>query len=149
MRIPEKLFVVINVIVRTILKSPAHGIMSDSFMLMSYTGRKSGKAFTTPVRYMRTDAGVRVYTAEHTQWWRNMLSGPVVTLLIAGESGEFQASVYDRDAAKNRELLIEFLTLYPQDAAYQDIRLNKDGSLNEDDLEAASQKSIVVEFTKS
>lgn len=148
MKIPEKLFVIINKIVKVILKSPLHGIMSDSFMLMSYTGRKSGKQFTTPVRYMRTDKGVRVYTAEHTQWWRNMLSGPKVTLVIAGQTEPYTASVYPRDAQQNRELLIEFLTLYPQDATYQDIRLNKDGSLNQEDLDAAAQKSIVVEFIK-
>lgn len=148
MKIPEKLFVIINKIVKIILKSPLHGIMSDSFMLMSYTGRKSGKQFTTPVRYMRTDKGVRVYTAEHTQWWRNMLSGPKVTLVIAGQTEPYTASVYPRDAQRNRELLIEFLTLYPQDATYQDIRLNKDGSLNQEDLDAAAQKSIVVEFIK-
>ncbi|MFK7974705.1 MAG: hypothetical protein AB8C02_01125 [Halioglobus sp.] len=146
MKIPEKLFVVINKIVRVILKSPLHGIMSGSFMLMNYRGRKSGKAFSTPVRYMRTDNGVRVYTAEHTQWWKNMLSGTEVSLIIAGTTETFRPSVYDRDPANNRELLIEFLTLYPQDAAYQDIRLNKDGSLNEADLDAAAQKSIVVEF---
>lgn len=148
MKIPEKLFVIINKIVKVILKSPLHGIMSDSFMLMSYTGRKSGKQFTTPVRYMRTDKGVRVYTAEHTQWWRNMLSGPKVTLVIAGQTEPYTASVYPRDAQQNRELLIDFLTLYPQDATYQDIRLNKDGSLNQEDLDAAAQKSIVVEFIK-
>lgn len=148
MKIPEKLFVIINKIVRAILRSPIHGLMSGSFMLINYRGRKSGKAFSTPVRFMRTDNGVRVYTAEHTQWWRNIEAGPNVTLLIAGEQAAYLASVYERNVQSNRELLIEFLTLYPQDATYQDIRLNKDGSLNEDDLNAAAEKAIVVEFTK-
>lgn len=146
MKIPEPLFVIINKIVKIILRSPLHSIMSGSFMTISYTGRKSGKALATPVRYMRTGQGVRVYTAEHTQWWRNVKANPDVTLLVAGETAPYLASIYDRDPAVNRELLVEFLTLYPQDAVYQDIRLNKDGSLNQEDLAAASQKAIVVEF---
>ena len=152
MKIPEPLFVFINAIVRTLLKSPLHRLMSSSFMLIQYVGRKSGRALSTPVRYMPIDGhidnGVRVYTATHTQWWRNVAAKPDVSLLIAGETATYDATVIKDDPQRNRELLIEFLTLYPQDAVYQDIRINKDGSLNEDDLHTASQKSVIVEFHK-
>ena len=148
MRIPEKLFVVINTIVRVTLRSPLHRLMSDSFMVINHVGRKSGKPFATPVRYMPIENGVRAFTAEHTQWWRNVSATPTVTLLVAGTTGNYTAQVRARDAAVNRDLLIEFLTIFPQDATYQDIRLNQDGSLNEDDLAVAAGKSIIVDFTQ-
>jgi len=148
MKIPEPLFAVINTIVRALLKSPLHRLMSDSFLVMYYTGRKSGKSFRTPVRYMRVDGGVRVFTANHTQWWRNIAANPNVDLLIAGKTSPHLATVHRDDPDSNREMLIEFLTLYPQDAVYQDIKLNSDGSLNEDDLKVAAEKSIIVSFQK-
>ena len=135
-------------IVRGTLRSPLHRLMSDSFMVINHVGRKSGKPFATPVRYMPIDNGVRAFTAEHTQWWRNVSATPGVTLLVAGNTDTYTARVLERDAAVNRDLLIEFLTIFPQDAVYQDIRLNEDGSLNEDDLNVAAGKSIIVDFTR-
>jgi hypothetical protein len=41
--------------------------------------------------------------------------------------------------------LVSYLELFPQDAAYHDIRLNKDKSLNEQDLEQAARAAVVVE----
>ena len=36
-----------------LLRSPLHGVMSKRVLLVTFTGRKSGKAYTTPVSYMR------------------------------------------------------------------------------------------------
>src|SRR5262249_17743027 len=52
MRLPEPLFVVINPVIRALLRSPVHGLMSKSLMLITFTGRKSGRRYTTPVRYV-------------------------------------------------------------------------------------------------
>ena len=38
-----------NPFVGALLRSPLHGFMSNSTMLLTYTGRKSGKTYTTPV----------------------------------------------------------------------------------------------------
>ena len=40
---------------------------------------------------------------------------------------------------------MSYLSLFPQDAAYHEIRLNKDKSLDEQDLELAAHNAIVVE----
>jgi hypothetical protein len=44
-----------------------------------------------------------------------------------------------------KKQLLSYLSLFPQDAAYHDIRLNRDQSLVAEDLEAASRNAIVVE----
>ena len=68
-------------------------------------------------------------------------------LLVKGEKSRYQAFIRDRDHALTQESLVHFLNIFPQDAVYQDIRLNKDGSLNVADLDKASYNAIVVEFT--
>ena len=44
-----------------LLRSPLHGIVSRSVMLITFAGRKSGTTYTTPISYLRelTEAGIR------------------------------------------------------------------------------------------
>ena len=114
-------------------------------MLITFTGRKSGRKFTTPVRYIKTDQTIRCFTAAENQWWRNLRSPAEVSLLIKGEASQCLArAVYD-DPDKIRKWLVFYLNLFPQDADYHNIRLNKDKSLVEEDLEYAVRNAIVVE----
>lgn len=146
MRIPEPVFVLINIVVRMLLRSPLHYLMSNSILVISYVGRKSGVEYSTPVRYMRSDSRLRCLTTDHVQWWRNVDATPGVSLLVQGTNSTYTAIVLERIPLTTQKLLSEFLAVYPQDAAYQDIRLNSDGSLNSADLANASHRAIVVEF---
>lgn len=145
MKLPEPLFAIINPVMRFLLRSPAHGLLSDSLMLITFTGRKSGKQFTTPVRYIQTGDTVRCFTASENQWWRNLRSGARVTLLIKGQSSDYRAQAIFDNPDDIKKKLVSYLALFPQDAAYHDIRLNKDKSLDEQDLEKAASAAVVVE----
>ena len=65
-------FSIINPIVRFILRSSAHGLMSHNTVLLEFTGRKSGKVYTMPVSYHRNKAQVHCFTERNNQWWRNL-----------------------------------------------------------------------------
>ena len=145
MRIPEPLFVIINTVMRLVLRSPLHRIFSSSIMLITFTGRNSGRTFTTPVRYVGDGELVHCFTAKENQWWRNLRGGANVVLRIAGEEQTFHASALTDDPALIRKRLTHYLGLYPQDAAYHEIRLNKDKSLVAEDLERASHNAVAVE----
>jgi len=114
-------------------------------MLITFTGRKSGKEFTTPVRYIQAGDTVKCFTAAENQWWRNLRSGARVRLLIKGQLHDYQAQAIFDDPANIKQQLVAYLRLFPQDAAYHEIRLNKDKSLDEQDLEQAARNAIVVE----
>ena len=145
MKLPEPLFAIINPVMRFLLRSPLHGLLSNSLMLITFTGRKSGKKFTTPVRYIKTGDTVRCFTAAENQWWRNLRSGARVSLLVKCQLSDYQAqAIFDKPTDIKKQL-VSYLTLFPQDAAYHDIRLNKDKSLDEKDLEHAAYNAIVVE----
>ena len=148
MRIPETAFVLVNAVVRTLLRSPLHFLMSKSVMVVNYEGRKSGRSFSTPVRYLRVGNQIMCTTSDHVQWWRNVKSNAEATLLVEGVPARYRGEIMVRDPVATIEKLRNFLAVFPQDSVYQEIRLNADKSLNEDDLEAASHKAIVVEFVK-
>ena len=145
MKLPEFLFVIINPMMRLLLCSPLHGILSGSLMLITFRGRNSGREFTTPVRYIENDGIVRCFTSSENQWWRNLRGGSDVVLRVRGKDGKYHASTLENDAEQTRQWLGYYLEKYPEDAVYHDIRLNKDKSMVEEDFEKALTKAIVVE----
>jgi hypothetical protein len=145
MKLPEPLFVIINPIMRTLLRSPIHGLLSRSLMLITFTGRKSGRQFTTPVRYVVQDGVVRCFTSKQNLWWRNLRGGANVTLRISGRDQACRAIAIEDDPATIKSHLSQYLAVFPQDAAYHDIRLGPGKKLVEEDLERASSEAVVVE----
>ena len=117
MKLPEPLFVIINPMMGALLRSPLHRLMSSSLMLITYTGRKSGRRYTTPVRYVRVGDAIRCFTSARNMWWRNLQDGAVVSLLVEGKEARYQAQAIVGDAPRVREARLHYLTLFPGDAA--------------------------------
>jgi hypothetical protein len=94
---PGPLFKAVNPVLRWLLRSPFHGGISKSLALLTFTGRKTGKRYTTPVGYHRVDGKIIVFT--DSGWWRNLPTGATATLLIAGREVPVRAeAVKDTDA---------------------------------------------------
>jgi len=144
MRLPEPLFVLINPTMRLLLRSPLHGLVSGSLMLITFTGRKSGRRYTTPVRYVRSGDVVRCFTSAQNSWWRNLKGGAPVTLRIRGRELPFRATAIHDDPARVRAGLEDYLRQFPQDAAYHHIRLNG-RTPDAADLERAARTAVIVE----
>jgi len=72
--------------VRALLRSPLHGLLSGSLLLVTYTGRKSGRMFTIPVLYAENDADVLVYVGRSRDkvWWRNLRGSAPVAVRLRG-----------------------------------------------------------------
>jgi len=78
---------VTNAVVETILKSPAHPILSTSMVLIRYLGIRSGDEHTLPVQYADTHHGLVVVVGEPETktWWRNFTEMGQATVLLKGE----------------------------------------------------------------
>jgi F420H(2)-dependent quinone reductase len=87
----------VNPVIRSILRSPAHRLLSGSLMLVTYTGRVSDRTITIPVMYARCDCGLVVYVGEHTRkkWWRNFRGGAPVHVHVGGDDFAGTARVVD------------------------------------------------------
>ena len=62
-----------NAAVKPLLRSPLHGLVDRYLASITYTGRRSGRTFTTPVAYRAKGSEVRIAVAmpEVKTWWRN------------------------------------------------------------------------------
>ena len=114
-------------------------------MLITFKGRKSGKSFTTPVRYIQDNDVIRCFSVSQNQWWRNCRDGAEVVLRVKGKDSSCKANAIENQPEEIKKWLVIYLGKFPQDAAYHDIKLNKDKTLVEEDLERATQNAIVVE----
>lgn len=114
-------------------------------MLITFKGRKTGREYTTPVRYVRTDDAIRAYTSCDSLWWRNLKDGAEVSLRIAGEDRRYHAVAVWDDPPRVREALLQYFEAYPQDAAYHEVKLDRNKQPVEEDLERASREAIFVE----
>lgn len=77
--------------------------LSRWFTTVTYTGRRSGRTFSTPVGYRRADGGVviDVWFPEAKQWWRNFLGdGHPITVELDGVARTGHARVRSRTKQK-------------------------------------------------
>jgi F420H(2)-dependent quinone reductase len=75
--------ILINSLVTTILHSPWHGMRSHRLLLLTFTGRKSGKEFTAPIRYVQE--GEILLLRVVYPWWTNLVEEATVYILLRGE----------------------------------------------------------------
>jgi F420H(2)-dependent quinone reductase len=74
-------------LVRLVLRSPLHGLLSRRTALITVTGRSSGRDFTFPVAYEQRGDSVRIAVGapEHKRWWRNLTdAGAPVRMRLRG-----------------------------------------------------------------
>ena len=71
-----------NPVMRRILESPIHWPWSGWFAVLTWTGRRSGRAYSTPIAYVREGSTVWVTTGD--RWWRNLVDGAPVRIRVAG-----------------------------------------------------------------
>jgi len=74
-----------NPMMKWLLGSPLHFFTSGMFMLITFTGRKSGKTYMTPVQYRREGNTLYVITSADYTWWKNLRGGAEVKLRLRGK----------------------------------------------------------------
>lgn len=118
-----KLFVRIqNPFMKWLLRSPLHGMVSGMYLLMTFTGRKSGTVYTTPVQYHRDGKRVVVVTSRAYKWWKNLEGGTTVRLRLRGQDQVARAET-TLDEAVIREMLRQMYPGQP-DARYDSLLAN-------------------------
>ena len=79
--LPKWMFGLLNPFIRALLRSPLHHLVSKDFMVLSFTGRRSGKPYAVPVGYVQQ--ANRLYFSCLAGWWTN-LPGTAVTVRLRG-----------------------------------------------------------------
>lgn len=132
----------VNNTMKFVLRSPVHGMVSKFTTLITFTGRKSGKTYTTPVSYSQCDD--QVYIFSHANWWKNLCGGAPVTLCLQGQErqGWAEPVAEDKDTIVTR--LAAHLRNVPSDARYYDVTFDKRGNPRTEEVEKAVQTVVMI-----
>jgi deazaflavin-dependent oxidoreductase (nitroreductase family) len=111
---PHRRFAVLNrtgnPVVRGVLRSPAHRLLSGNLALITVTGRRSGRVYTFPVAYRREGdvATIVVGWPERKRWWRNLREPASVSLRLAGHTRTGRArAIGDEDTGVRVEVRLD------------------------------------------
>jgi hypothetical protein len=86
-----------------LLRSPLHWLASGRVMLITYTGRRTGRRIAIPVSYRKSgsEIGVTVGQPWQKQWWKNLTTEAPVELQLRGRRVHARArAIQDGDAVR-------------------------------------------------
>jgi deazaflavin-dependent oxidoreductase (nitroreductase family) len=125
-----------------VLGSAVHGMVSKTVLLITFTGRKSGKTYTTPVSY--SQYGDLVYIFSHANWWKNLRGGAPVTLRIQGRELRGLAEPVAEDKPAIAEALYAHLQKVPSDARWYGVSFDDHRNPRTEDVKKAVQTVVMI-----
>jgi hypothetical protein len=125
-----------NFFVKTLVNSPLHPLLGSQFAVISLTGRRSGRAFSTPINVMNIDGTLTAISSRERTWWRNLQDGATATLRHRGRSSTVRAELLTRSDEVLAGLQACF-RVYPGLAKYF-------GGTDPDRLAAAAADRILI-----
>jgi hypothetical protein len=133
---------ILNVVMKWLLQSPLHWLMSRDIMLITFTGRKSGKRFTTPVTYMQRDNQILFFSNQ--KWWKNLEGGATVWLRVRGKN-LIGLATPTKSISRIVEEMQTFLAEKGRQKAYMiNLELDQSREPTEQELQQAALDRVVV-----
>ena len=139
------LFQILNPIMKTILKSPFHKMMSGQIMILTFQGVKSGKTYTTPVSYSRENDNVTCFT--HANWWKNFRNGADVKLRLQGQDLEGYAVAITDDLEQKIVGLQNHILAVPYDARFYGVTLDENSQPNMEQVIKAAGEAVMIQIS--
>jgi len=145
-RPPIGLFRMANHVVRPLLRSPLHGLLSGRLMLLAYRGRRTGQEHTIPIGYFALGDDV-VIAFSSARWWVNLLDGRPVRVRLRGRWHDavptVATSTEDRAA-----LLAAFVRRYgPRRAGRLPLGLPGDREPTTEELQRGAARMPIIRLT--
>ena len=131
-----------NDFMSSVLRSPLHGMLSNSMMLITVTGRKTGRQYTTPVEYFSKNGYLFVMTSRNRTWWRNLKDGAQVSLLLKRKPVHAFAQL-ELDEKLVKALLVEYLHYMPRAVKPLGIR-SENRNVNVEDVARVAKDRLFV-----
>ena len=125
-----------------VLRSPLHGMLSNGMMLITVTGRKTGRKYTTPVGYYRENGYLWVLTSRDRTWWKNLKGGADVSLLLRRRPvNAFAEPELNPEIVRAR--MVDYVKHVPQAAKPMGIRV-ENGTANPDDIACTAKDRLFI-----
>jgi hypothetical protein len=139
---PPHSHALLNRLIPLILRSPLHSLLSRNLMLVTFTGRRSGRRFTIPVTYLERDEAILVFSNQ--RWWKNLRGGAPVTLRLRGRELSGRAEPIEDATTVAREVRAFLARKGRRAAALINLRLDPAREPTEAEIADSARGHIVV-----
>lgn len=137
-----------NFFMKAILNSPLHSLLGDSFAVITVTGRKTGRAISTPVNVSYADNYYTVVSMRDRTWWRNLRGDKPARLRVGGKTLTVRGEIVDDPGAVGEELR-QYFRQHPGNAKYFNIRLTPEGEPDPEGLQSAAEERLIIRLYPS
>jgi deazaflavin-dependent oxidoreductase (nitroreductase family) len=136
----------VNTVVRGALHTPLlRSLLGGMFAVMTVTGARTGRRYSTPVEYLRHGDDWVVLSQRMRTWWRNLSTRPDVELLIRGTSVPGHAVLADGEHA--RTVLTDCLEQNPRVAKFYGIELDRASAVDPAAVDELLDRVVVIVIT--
>ncbi|HEY6073875.1 MAG TPA: nitroreductase family deazaflavin-dependent oxidoreductase [Anaerolineales bacterium] len=135
-----------NTFVSFLLHTPLRSLFGDT-MVITVTGRKTGKHYSAPVGFFEDGNRLWVMSSRDRTWWRNVRGGACVELYLKGHEIQGMAEVVD-DQLAVEERLEAYLHAIPTAARYLGVQL-QNGHLGLEDAARLARERLFVKIDLS
>jgi hypothetical protein len=127
---------------KLVLRSPVHAMVSNTILLISFTGRRTRRTYTTPVCYSQYGNEVHIFT--HADWWKNLRGGAQVTLRLRGRDVQGMAEPVAEDKQAVAAGLTAHLQKVPSDCRYYGVTLDDHQNPRPEEVEQAVRTVVMI-----
>jgi len=121
------------------------GSASDIIMVITTTGRKTGKRHSIPIGYLHDGDDIVALTGENvSNWFRNVLANGKATLEIKKETFDVHGELITDEAERQR-----IFKMYQQNEKYFKSNFGIELNSPESELQAALAKRRFIRFKKA
>ena len=118
-RPPLRLLRLGNPVVRAVLGSRGHRLLSGRLLVLDYRGRRTARRYRIPLRYAETGTGELVAVAvrpERKQWWRSFAEPAAASVLLRGTTVDVVGAL--ASGAARASVLARYDARYPRGARW-------------------------------
>lgn len=130
-----------NDFVKFFLRTPLYVFFGDT-MLITVTGCKTGKKYTTPVGFYCEGDTLWVLSSRKRTWWRNVKGGAEVEMHIRGKDVQgFAEAILDESAVTTQ--MMNYVRRIPKSARTLRVRVENGEPHPEDAARLAKERMFV------
>ena len=149
MSVVSKVFISLNPVIKPLLQSKWHWLLSSQLMLVRFTGRKSGREFTTPMFYT-TFNDTKIIVLAETQgrvWWKNYLDTAPMSILVRGKWQEGFAEMLKPEDPEYKKWFEAVFNLKPYITGIFHTQYNRKAGLSKPQIDYLAKRSGIVKFS--
>lgn len=133
----------VNRVVKAILASPFHKLLSGSTLVIQVTGKHSGKKISTPVNYIQEGNYLWIGSQRERTWWKNTRGGANGKVLLKGQWQECHFEAIEKPE-EVKAAFEHFFQLNPKTANYYRVSISPEGVANADELAKCSLSFVMI-----